>query len=131
MYKEIMIDRVDGQNIKTPLLANAATSRRYKMIFGDDLLTLLANAESNREDGGTTYNIDFIGELAYVMNLQAQAAVGEITFDKMNADGFIDWLEQFEGMAIETAAKDIIDVYVSNANGGSEVKKNRGRRKEN
>ena len=92
MFREVHIHRVNDDEL-TPLMANAATPRRYKQVFGDDLLTLFANAEKDTEDGGKVYKIDFIAELAYIMSMQAQAADGKARLDKLNSNGFLDWLE--------------------------------------
>lgn len=123
MFREVLIERVDGSDTPTPLMANAATPRRYKQVFGEDLLTLFANAETDDENG-KSYNIDFIAELAYIMNMQALAADGKVKLDKLNPNGLLDWLEQFEGMAIEDAATDILNVYLGNTATASSAKKN-------
>lgn len=123
MFREVLIERADGSDTPTPLMANAATPRRYKQVFGEDLLTLFANAETN--DGNRkSYNIDFIAELTYIMNMQALAADGKVKLDKLNPNGLLDWLEQFEGMAIEDAAADILNVYLGNTATASSAKKN-------
>lgn len=126
MYREIMISRVDGSEEPTPLLANAATPRRYKQIFGADLLTLFANAAHVDETGEKHYQIDFIAELAFVMAMQARALDDKkpLKIEKLNENALIDWLEQFDGMAIENAASDIMDVYLGNIHSDSESKKN-------
>lgn len=124
MFKEVMIERADGSDTLTPLMANAATSRRYKQVFGEDLLTLFANAETDDENG-KAYHIDFLAELAYIMNMQALAADGKAKLDKLNPNGLLDWLEQFEGMAIENAATDILNVYLANTATASTAKKNK------
>ena len=124
MYKEVIIARSDGSDEPTPLLANAATPFRYKQIFGEDLLTLFANAESE-EGGRKRYNIDFLPELAYVMAMQAKAKNDKkVKLDTLNNSQFIDWLEQYDGLAIENACEEIIDVYLGNTRHGSEAKKN-------
>lgn len=123
MFREVHIQRVNDDEL-TPLMANAATPRRYKQVFGDDLLTLFANAEKDTEDGGKVYKIDFIAELAYIMSMQAQAADGKARLDKLNSNGFLDWLEQFEGMAFENAATEILNVYLGNTATASTAKKN-------
>lgn len=125
MFKEISIQRVDGSDDTTPILANAATPLRYKHIFGDDLLTKFANAKTTDENGSERYQIDFLGELAFVMAMQAAALTDKsIKLEKLNSDKFLDWLEQYEGMAIENAAEDILNVYLGNVGGSSEAKKN-------
>lgn len=129
MYKLVNIARADGSDEPTALLANAATPRRYKQIFHEDLLTLFANAEKTDDNGSKNYQIDFLSELAFVMAMQAKAAGGDksIRFEKLNENSLIDWLEEYDGMAIEDAAADIVDVYIGNSETTSDVKKNRGK----
>lgn len=129
MYKEIMIARVDGKDEPTPMLANAATPLRFKQIFGEDLLTLFANAKSE-EEGRMNYNIDFISQLAYVMAMQAKAHDGKVKLEKLNMNGLIDWLEEFDSMSMENASQDIMDVYLGNMRVDSEAKKNKDEQNE-
>ena len=121
-----MIKRADGSDKATPLLANAATPRRYKQIFKEDLLTLFANAAQTDENGERHYQIDFMAELAFVMAMQAKALDDKkpLKIEKLNEDALIDWLEQYDGMAIENAASEIMDVYLGNIHSDSESKKN-------
>ena len=126
MYREVNIARADGSEKPTGLLANAATPRRYKQIFHEDLLTLFANAEKIKEDGSKNYQIDFLPELTFVMAMQAAVADGDksIKLDKLNENNLIDWLENYESTAFMFAASDIIDVYLGNTQSDSETKKN-------
>lgn len=125
MFKEVSIQRFDGSDKPTPLLANAATPLRYKHIFGDDLLTMFANARTVSEDGKESYHIDFLGELAFIMAMQAAALSDKsVKLDKLNQDKYLDWLEQYDGMAIENASEDILGVYLGNVKTDSESKKN-------
>lgn len=126
MFREVSIARADGSDAPTELLANAATPRRYKQIFHEDLLTLFANAEKVKENGSKYYQIDFLAELAFVMAMQAKVAGGDkaIKLEKLNENNLIDWLENYEGMAIEDAAIDILSVYLGNTQSDSETKKN-------
>lgn len=126
MFGNVLIKRTDGSEIPTPLLANAATAIRFKQIFGVDLLSKFANAQTETENG-TKYEIDFIPELAYIMAMQAKQ--DRTALDKLNRTSFIDWLEQYDSFAFENAAEEIINVYVSNLPGSSEAKKNTGRQK--
>ena len=116
-----MIERVDGSDTPTGLLANAATPYRYKQIFGEDLLTKFANAQG-QADGKTVYEIGFIPELAFVMSLQAEKDPAKI--DKTKKSDFYTWIEQYESFAFENASEEIINVYVGNLSGSSEAKKN-------
>lgn len=127
MYKEVFIDRVDGEQVATGLLANAATPYRYKQIFGEDLLTKFANAQTEVE-GRAIYQIEFLPELAFVMALQAEKDPAKL--DKVTRADFFAWIEQYESFAFETKADEIIDVYVRNMSGTSEAKKNSAKPKE-
>lgn len=126
MFKEVYIQHVDSTNEElTPLLANAATPLRYKHVFGEDLLTKIANAKTTDENGRERYQIDFLGELAYIMAMQAEALSDKtLKLEKLNYEKYMDWLEQFDGMAIENASEEILGVYVGNAKTDSESKKN-------
>ncbi len=126
MFKDVYIQRVDYSNEEpTQLLANAATPLRYKHVFQDDLLTKIANAHTTDETGREIYQIDFIGELAFVMAMQADALSDKtIKLEKLNYEKYMDWLEQYDGMAFENAAEEILNVYVGNSVSESESKKN-------
>ena len=126
MFKEVYIRRVDGaDNRPTALLANAATPLRYKHIFGEDLLSNFANAKVENPDGSERYQIDFLPELAFIMAMQAKAMTDKtIKLEKLNPEKYMDWLEQYDGMAIENASEDILNVYLGNVKGDSESKKN-------
>lgn len=126
MFKDVYIQRVDYSNEEpTQLLANAATPLRYKHVFQDDLLTEIANARKTDENGREIYQIDFISELAFIMAMQAEALSDKaIKLEKLNYEKYVDWLEQYDGMAFESAAEDILNVYVGNAVSDSKSKKN-------
>ena len=124
MYKKIAIDTYNGEKLEVEFLANAATPRRYKQIFGDDLLQKFVDAEKE-EDGRTIYDIDFLQELAFVMAMQAKAKSDDkVKLEKLNQNNFMDWLEDFDSMAIEENAVEIMNVYMKNAKTSSDAKKN-------
>lgn len=130
MYKEVMIERADGKDEPTPLMANAATALRYKQIFHNDLLTLFANAETEK-DGAKYYNIDFLPELTFVMAMQARAKTDKgVKLDQLSLDNMIDWLEDYDSLAIENASREILSVYLKNTDSDSEAKKNNDEQKE-
>ena len=122
MFKSINIQRVDGTDKATDLLANAATPYRFKQVFGVDLLSKFANAEKEI-DGQKFYEVDFIPQLAFIMNMQAS---GQKT-DQVNDDQFLSWVEQFESFSFEQVADEVVSVYVRNAESFSEAKKNSDR----
>jgi len=124
MFSVIDIMGSDGKALPVEFLANAATPRRYKAVFGEDLLQKFVNAKTE-EGGKEYYNIDFLHELAFIMAFQAKAKDDKaVRLDKLNYNSFLNWLEAFDSMAIEDKASDIIDVYLGNSKTSSEAKKN-------
>lgn len=127
MFATIEMPLYDGTTKDVEFMANAATARRYKMIFGEDLLTKFTNAEEEK-DGKKIYNIDFLPELSFVMAMQAQAlSDNKLKLEKVNTNMFLDWLEQFDSMAIENNASELMSVYQGNVETSSEAKKNTGK----
>lgn len=127
MFASIEMPLYDGTTKDVEFMANAATARRYKMIFGEDLLTKFTNAEEEK-DGKKVYNIDFLPELSFVMAMQAQAlSDNKLKLEKVNTNMFLDWLEQFDSMAIENNASELMSVYQGNVETSSEAKKNTGK----
>lgn len=127
MFATIEMPLYDGTTKDVEFMANAATARRYKMIFGEDLLTKFTNAEEEK-DGKKVYNIDFLPELSFVMAMQAQAlSDNKLKLEKVNTNMFLDWLEQFDSMAIENHASELMSVYQGNVETSSESKKNTGK----
>lgn len=127
MFATIEMPLYDGTTKDIEFMANAATARRYKMIFGEDLLTKFTNAEEEK-DGKKVYNIDFLPELSFVMAMQAQAlSDNKLKLEKVNTNMFLDWLEQFDSMAIENNASELMSVYQGNVETSSEAKKNTGK----
>lgn len=124
MFQVIQMAAPDGCVKDIEFLANAATPRRFKMVFRKDLLTMIANAKTE-ENGIETYDIDFLPELAYIMACQAKAKSDDkFKLDKLNYNTFLDWLEQFDGMAFEKNAVEILHVYTGNTETTSDAKKN-------
>lgn len=124
MFQTIEMASSDGKTMNVDFLANAATPRRFKMVFRKDLLTMFANAKTE-VDGRENYDIDFLPELAYIMAMQAEAKSNDkVKLDKLNYNTFMDWLEEFDGMAFENRASEVLGVYLGNASTTSEAKKN-------
>lgn len=121
MYKEIKIG-----DVNVPMIANAATPLRYKMIFGKDLISQFQDTEENTSKG-----IDSITELAFIMAKAAEAKEGKADMDKLNQSIFVEWLEKFEPMDIPMASEEIVGLYMGNALTSVEPKKNgKGKAKE-
>ena len=111
---------MDGRALA--LTANAATPLRYKMTFGEDLLTVLGGVKADGEnlpDVGET-----VAKLAYIMNKQDEGTAGDASFDN-----FVLWLEQFEDpMTFTLNAAEIIQFYMQNIKTSSKPKNPKGPR---
>ena len=103
MFKVITID---GKEL--PFAANAATPFRYKQIFKKDLFAILGNEQRVETEG-----VEAVTELAFIMAKQAEKA----DMNKLNYDEFINWLEDFSGMAFINAADEIMNVYMDSTIG--------------
>lgn len=119
MYKVIALKTDEGEDIKVPFLANAATPFRYKSLFGKDLLLLFQKAVN--EDG--VYDIDFVSELAFVMAMQARSRNEDLDINTVNRDNMLSWLEQFGGFELFSHANEIMNVYLGNEETTSKEKK--------
>jgi len=112
MYKEVKVG-----NTTVPMLANGATPIRYKLLFHKDILAEFKSIE------GDESKIATVGELAFIMAMQAKAHDGEYDISKLNEEDYLTWLEQFNPLDIEMSSDKIIDVYVGNTVTSSEPKK--------
>ena len=113
MYREIKIGEVS-----IPMKATAATALRYRHVFGQDLMTELQDSEEN-----TSLGIATVQQLAFVM---ACAADPDKDMTKLNEEVYIEWLDKFEPLDLAMATQEIIDLYLGNTKGLSEVKKKAG-----
>jgi len=95
-----------------PMLANAATPIRYKMIFGKDLLRSAVD-----EDG--EIDAEIVSKLAYLMSKQS----AKVDLRTLNTEEYIAWLEEFDSMAFVDHAKEIFAVYIGSKGGSSKAKK--------
>jgi hypothetical protein len=112
MYREITVGKES-----VPMKATAATPIRYRHVFKKDVLNELSTVGEN-----SGLAVDTISQLAFIM---AKAASGA-DMNKLNEDEYVAWLEQFEPFDITNASEDIVDLYVGNTKGMSEVKKKAG-----
>ena len=112
MYKEIKLSTPTGETRTVPMLANAATPIRYKMIFGKDLLrsAILDDGEIDAE---------IVSKLAYLMSKQS----AKVDLRTLNVEEYIAWLEDFDSMAFVNNAKEIFAVYMGSKGGSSKAKK--------
>lgn len=90
--------------------ANAATSFRFKNLFGIDLFSVIGKGE-NAE-------VEEYERLAFIMNRQAEGA----EWNKLTVEDFYAWLESFEPTDLVNALPDILNIYMSNRKGDSDPK---------
>lgn len=89
--------KIDGKEI--PMVANGATPRIYRRMFGSDLLTTLHSAVSK---GGEVINIEVFENLAYCMAKQAGSVEEDID----------TWLGSFDSsMAIVDVIGDLMALW--------------------
>lgn len=112
MYKELKLETPTGEERTIPMLANAATPIRYKMIFGKDLL------KSAISDDGEL-DTEIVSRLGYLMNKQS----AKIDLRTLNEEDYVSWLEDFDSMAFVENAKEIFNVYLSSKGNSSKSKK--------
>lgn len=112
MYKEIKLETPTGEERTVPMLANAATPIRYKMIFGKDLLKSAINSDGD-------IDTEIISKLAYLMSKQS----AKVDLRALNDDDYIGWLEDFDSMAFVENAKEIFNIYLSSKGNSSKQKK--------
>lgn len=110
MYREILIGKES-----VPMKATGATPIRYRMVFKEDVLNEFATV-------GENYGlaIDTICKLAFIM---AKSAEDNADLSKLNLDAYVEWLDRFEPFDITNAAESVVDLYLGNSIGTSEVKK--------
>ena len=117
---------VDGKEVK--LKTNAGLLRKYRKIYGRDLITdmdyimdaLSKAVESNVKDEILFSTLpvgvlDIFEDLAYAMNKYGDPSI---------PDNIDDWLEGFETFDIYTIFPHIIDLWNMDNQTTSEVKKN-------
>lgn len=110
MTKEIIIG-----GVPVKFAGNAATTYRYKQLFGTDILKLFM-------ENGTNIDIDRILELAYVMHLQAEGYTTE-QFTAETIEEYIAWLEEFDVTSLLQKAPEILSVWVDMSKQQSKAKK--------
>jgi hypothetical protein len=119
MYREI---KIGAKNV--PMKATGATPIRYRLVFKEDVLTEFSSVGDNY-----AVAIDTLSKLAFIM---AMSADDSVDMSKINIDSFVNWLDGFEPFDITNASDEIVDLYMGNTVGQSEVKKKaRGAVKEN
>lgn len=112
MYKELQLETPTGEIRTVPMLANAATPIRYKMIFGKDLLSSAITADGDLDT-------EIVSKLAFLMSKQS----AKVDLRALNEDEYIAWLEDFDSMAFVNNAREIFNVYMSSKGNSSKQKK--------
>jgi hypothetical protein len=95
---------------KVPMLANAATPFRFKMLFQIDLLQTMMKGD----DGDVT---DY-EKLAFVMAMQAEKK----DLSKLSEEDFFLWLEEFEFTDLVNALPEVVNIYMKNTKSDSDPK---------
>lgn len=117
MYKEITLQTTEGEKA-FPMLANGATSIRYRQVFHSDLMvgiTKYIQFDKNPD----SVDIDLTAKLAYIMNAAAECR----DMNTLSEGDFFVWLEQFEATALWLANGEIVDVYMGTKETESSEKK--------
>lgn len=89
------------------LAASAATPILYKEAWGQDFLLETKNLAEP--------TIDTVRRLAFVMYIESKAATYKEARDMLTKDNYLEWLFDLNGAgatAIESAAQEIVDVYM-------------------
>lgn len=117
MYKDVKLLTTDGE--KTfPMLANGATAIRYRQVFHADLMLGIAQF-ANLQNAPETVDWELPAKLGYIM---ASAAAGR-DLNTLSVDGWLEWIEQFEGDTLWNAQAQITDIYLVNQAVASKGKK--------
>ena len=119
MYAEIKLLMANGEERTVPMLATASTPIRFKMIYGQDLVTGLIDSTGE-------FDIDIVGKLAFLMSKQA-AKVDMTTLDQKQ---YLEWLDDFDSMAFIDKAEEVFEVYIKSRNNSSKAKKQGARLRE-
>lgn len=117
MYKEIKLLTTDGEK-SFPMLANGATAIRYRQVFHTDLMAGIAKY-AHLQDAPETVDWDLPAKLGYIM---ASAASGQ-DMNKLSVDGWLEWVERFEGDTLWNAQDELTGIYLVNQMVASEGKK--------
>jgi hypothetical protein len=112
MYGEIKLNDPKGGELTIPMLANAATPIRFKMLFQNDLLTGIIGKDGN-------FDIDVVSKLAFLMAKQA----AKVDMTTLNMDQYVAWLEDFDSMAFIDNAENILNLFIKSRDNTSKAKK--------
>lgn len=112
MYAEVKLLDPYEKECTVPMLANAATPIRYKQLFNADILTGIVAADG-------TFDIDVVGQLAYIMAMSA----AKIDMTTLSKEKYIDWLEGFDSATFIENAQAVFNVYIRSKENSSKAKK--------
>lgn len=96
--------------------ATAATAIRYRNVFGGDIMKELIEMDPKKIDAKV---IEKIQQLGFIMAKTAEGA----NMATLTKDDFVDWLDQFDSLALMQAAKDIVTIYIGGKQSQSKLKK--------
>lgn len=119
MYKTIELETQEGKKTFS-FLATGTTAYRYKQCFHQDLMIALNNMEDTTDDQADMTVGD---KLAYIMNAQAEKK----DMNKLNADSFLEWADQFDGAELFLHMRDFVSMYLGSRQTTSTPKKDRSR----
>lgn len=88
--------------------ATAMTDHMADKIFGINIAYAIQHAEGNDDKMP-----ELIRKIAFVMAKRAELG-GWRKVEELSEDDFYDWLDDLDSYAIETSAKDILELYASN-----------------
>ena len=122
MYREITLQMNDGREKTFGFLATGATSMRYRMVFGEDMIIGLLNLMN----GGTSADTTASDRLAFIMNAQAERK----DMTKLSLESFIEWADQFDGGTLNDHMNDFVGMYFNQRKTTSTAKKEAARQTE-
>ena len=112
--------RIDNKDV--PFKCTAGTARRYRFLYGKDIITdasrLLSGLKAHKDGTAelTPEMISIFEDLAYVMAKQADPDV---------PDDQGEWLDRFTMFSIYSALPEIVTLWSESMQGIESVKKNR------
>lgn len=97
---------INGKPVE--LEATAMTDHMADKIFGINISYAVQHAEGNEDKMP-----DLIKKITFVMAKRAELG-GWRRVEELTEEDFCDWLDGFDSYAIETEAKNILELYASN-----------------
>ena len=105
---------IDGKEMR--MVANGATPRVYRLMFGRDIFSDLSHAL----EGDELRDLSVIEQLAFVLGRQGGSIPQETSID--------EWLETIEDpMALVLSAADVMNLWAGNMKTVADGKKKSGR----